>query len=87
MRLQNLKTFGGFLLRAGNLISTVTTLTTLEAASSSGVDDTLLGVVGVYCPHLRHLDVSYTAVTNRGLECLVLPQVCIGTIKFYKCGH
>ena len=47
----------------------------LEAASSSGVDDTVVGVVGVYCPHLTHLDVSYTAVSNRGLECLVLPQV------------
>jgi hypothetical protein len=47
----------------------------LEAASTSGMDDSVLCVVGVYCPALQHLDVSYTPVSNRGIECLVLPQV------------
>ncbi|XP_023340689.1 uncharacterized protein LOC111710787 [Eurytemora carolleeae] len=57
-----------------NLISTVGgTLLKIEV-SSSNIGDDFLSVVGVYCPNLRALDVSFTSVSDKGVRTLVLQE-------------
>jgi len=49
------------------------TLLTVLSVSHSNVDDEGVGVVGVYCSHLLHLDISYTSVSDRGFLTLFSP--------------
>jgi len=56
-----------------NLISTLDSLVSIEAAHSN-VGDDFLSSVGVYCKNLKFLDVSYTSISDRGLRTLALEQ-------------
>eukprot|EP00092_Neocalanus_flemingeri_P039677 GFUD01043209.1.p1 GENE.GFUD01043209.1~~GFUD01043209.1.p1 ORF type:complete len:508 (-),score=130.51 GFUD01043209.1:39-1562(-) len=69
-------------------LPTLTKLTTMSLAHSS-ITDTLVSILGLYCPKLTSLDLSYcTQLSDNGLLSLLLPQDSHGTPdpRFGKCS-